>query len=497
MFQTIVGAFLLLFYCGCAKTAVSRVEQFKRLRIYQVMVEAFIDGDPERNYGVGYGTSHHNGDLRGVIQALPYIKALGMNAIWLTPIFDSAAADGAKRQLDATGYYCQDYFRIDPNFGTLEDARALVQEAHKLGLYVFFDGVFGHHKGAVKPSPTGRLPVGPPDHVSYPESLAFYKEVATYWIDELEIDGWRVDQAYQVPIAAWQEIRAAVEETCRRRKRAGKTWGTLGYMVAEVWRVADDISKQAYGTVEQPGLLSAFDFPMRYKLLQVLAVEEKGFGRQPASVLAEAFESHKRYPPFAIPNLMLTNHDLVRFGDLIERAGFGGRDTAQYWRRHKAAFSFMAAYSGPITFYYGDEIGAEVPGFAQQVEHECWLVGLCDDHVSRSSGKIAHFDSAEVDLINYVKSLMRLREEHPALWRGERENLIAGETIYADLKSAASERILYVLNTATEPATVRLPRRALDAQLLIRLLQEKRIRAVAGEFAMPVPALSGAFFLVE
>ena len=69
-------------------------------------------------------------------------------------------------------------------------------------MYVFFDGVFGHHKGNLMPSPTGKLPVNSsPGVVNYnsPASLDFYKEVATYWIDELGIDGWRLDQAYQVP----------------------------------------------------------------------------------------------------------------------------------------------------------------------------------------------------------------------------------------------------------------------------------------------------------
>jgi hypothetical protein len=65
-----------------------------------------------------------------------------------------------------------------------------------------------------------------------------------------------------------------------------------------------------------------------------------------------------------MPNLMLGNHDLVRFGDLLERGNF---NPADYWQRHKAAFSFLAARSGPITLYYGEEFGDEVPGFASQV----------------------------------------------------------------------------------------------------------------------------------
>lgn len=60
---------------------------------------------------------------------MTYIKSLGMNAVWLTPIFDSDAGNGSYPKLDATGYFARDYFKIDPNFGTLEDARELVNTA--------------------------------------------------------------------------------------------------------------------------------------------------------------------------------------------------------------------------------------------------------------------------------------------------------------------------------------------------------------------------------
>ena len=105
------------------------------LRIYQVMVESFVDGDPTRNYNAGYGTSHHKGDIRGIINSLDYIQSLGMNAIWMTPVFDSHAGQayeggGTNLKLDATGYYARNYFQIDPKFGTLADAQELVNTAH-------------------------------------------------------------------------------------------------------------------------------------------------------------------------------------------------------------------------------------------------------------------------------------------------------------------------------------------------------------------------------
>ncbi|NIV72930.1 glycosidase, partial [Candidatus Saccharibacteria bacterium] len=376
-------------------------------------------------------------------------------------------------------------------------AKALVDKAHQLGMYVFFDGVFGHHKGTVAPSPSGRKPASSKRRAKYPGSLKFYEEVATYWIDTLGIDGWRLDQAQQVPVQYWEEIRQAVEATCRERYAAGKKWGTLGYMVAEVWAGETDIARQAYGNRDSVGLYSAFDFPVRYRLVQCLAVEESGKGRKPASILAEGYATHQVYPHHAIPNLMLSSHDLVRFGDLIQRAGLSGKENPHYWKRHQCAFSFMAAYTGPITIYYNDEIGYELEGFAKRVTERCWEKNLCDDHVSRTPGKISGLTTKEQDLKNYVARLMRFRDVHPALWKGKRTNLIATEHIYADLKEFDGDRILYILNVSPQERTVSLSQSILGTQILIDSDDHKKIMAADGEFRIHLPGLCGQFFIVE
>ncbi len=477
---------------------------FNQLRMYQIMVESFQDGDSTRNYDTGYGTSHHGGDLRGIIKALPYIKSLEVNAIWLTPIFDSDK--GTPRyepyyepdiKLDATGYYTRDYFKIDPNFGTLADARELVDRAHELGLYVFFDGVFGHHKGKVAMSPEGNRPVGPNHHVKYPESLEFYKEVATYWIDELNIDGWRLDQAYQIPVEYLHEIQQAVWEKCAERKAAGHKWGILGYMVGEIFDVYQVIQEKGYGTDDNPGLISNFNFPLRYRIVQCLAGEEKGLRIPDCEVLYNGFETHRVYPDFAVPNLMLTNHDLVRFGDLIQRNGLENPTHDNYWKRHKLAFSFMAAYTGPITLYYGDEIGEELEGFVEKIadpEEKCWERGICDDHVSRTSGRIANFNQREQELKNFVAGLMNFRAKHPALYNGQTMNLIAENNLYSDLKILGDERIMFVMNIGEQTETLWISDKALDCQVLESRFGNGKIVAREGYFRIPVEPLSSAFY---
>jgi glycosidase len=485
------------------------------LRLYEVMVEAFADGDHTIGYGTGYGPSQHNGDLKGIIASLPYIHSLGVNAIWITPIFNSIATPGGDARLDATGYFCSDYFNIDPHFGTFTDAKNLVDGAHALGMYVFFDGVFGHHKSNLVQSPMGRLPVDS-DGInvdwagSEAEALAFYTEVATYWINALKIDGWRLDQAYQVPVADWQQLRAAIEDASANAGTymLGSTPAApLGYMVAEDLNGSSHIASHIYQDQSHtPVLDSAFDFPMRYRVVQTLATQENvaedNAMYAPASRLREGYDDIlglNGYPANAMPNLMITNHDLVRFGDLLQRANLAGPDDDNYWSLHKAAFAFMASYSGPITIYYGDEVGQEVPGFAAKVTGDCAPVGLCDDHVSRTNGivpgvTVDALDAQQSDLKDYVAALMNLREMHPALHAGSRTHVYDDNNLYIDRKDADSDHVLFVLNVFGDPATVTLNASVVgNATTLTDGMTDASIQAQSGTFEIDVPGLTGRF----
>lgn len=483
-------------------------EQSQQLRIYQVMVESFIDGDPNIGHGTGYGTSHHQGDLQGIIDSLDYIQSLGVNAIWLTPVFASVPTAGQDHwadRLDATGYYATDYFSIDPKFGTLETAKALVEQAHARGLYVFFDGVFGHHKENVVPSPTGKLPVGNSNPVSYPESLPFYQEVAAYWIKTLKIDGWRLDQAYQVPLDAWQDIRKTVDEASQSVtyvNHLGETVHPLGYMVAEIWNNENVINQAGYGPQGAPGLCSAFDFPVRYRLVETFAVNENSNGGKGGSWLAEGMDLHRLYPDHARPNLMLGNHDLVRFGDLLQRGNIAEPTDDQYWQRHKAALSFLAAYTGPITLYYGDEIGDQVEHFAEKVPGDiCAIQGLCDDHVARSSGKVdgvsTTLNARQRDLKTYVTELMTIRAAHPALYQGERLNIVANDKVYVDRKQNDQDAVVYLVSTTDASQQLALNADTLgSAGDLIDLQSGERFPLSSGHYNVPLNGFEARFLRI-
>lgn len=490
------------------------------LRIYQIMVESFVDGDASADYNAGYGQSHHKGDLQGIIDSLDYIESLGVNAIWMTPIFLSQPISGQDQwatRLDATGYFASNYFAVDPKFGTEEQLRELITTAHAKGMYVFLDGVLGHFKtnaddflspNSLQLSANGASQGSTGRQAMYPGDLEFFKEVVSYWIEEFKIDGWRLDQAYQVPIQYWDDLRAAVETASAATTYTNKDGATvhpLGYMVAEVWKGNSEIAAQAYGTNTNIALHSAFDFPLRYSLVQTLAVEESGTGKKGATQLNTGYESQLVYPNHAQPNLMLDNHDLVRFGDLLQRGNIANPADNEYWQRHRAAFSFMAAFSGPITLFYGDEIGQQLDGFAAQVTPCNGGLGNCDDHVSRISALIENVATTlgatptvlteqQSQLKAYVASLMNLREANPALYAGKRTHIFSNSNVYIDRKEHAEGNVLYILNTKAQPAVITLSTNAIGSTAnLVDLVSSSVYSANAGSFVIELQPFESVF----
>ncbi len=470
----------------------TKIEEFNNLRIYQIYVSAFQDGIPN-GYEYGYGPSNHSGDLQGIINALPYIEGLGMNAIWLTPVFESKDYDGFseyEKRGRSTGYFADDYYNIDPNFGTNELFRTLVDEAHALGLYVFLDGVFGHHGYYPISGVTDGKSQWYGSEIEYPESLDYFIDVATYWIDEYEIDGWRLDQAYQLyqdDYNYFRDIRNAVEDLCQERKDRGETWGTLGYMVAEVWDNPINIQKYAY---DLNAFRSAFDFPIRYQLVRTLAVDESS---GTSSLIDLESAMNYTYSYYAQPNLFISNHDTLRFGDLLQIGGF----ESEYYDRHKLAFSFLAQYTGPITLYYGDEYGDEFTGLTSSISELNAYPYIAQDNVARTNGKISNFSSEQQDLIDYLSNLMLLRSSYDSLWNGVRDNLYVDDSVYIELKTSENNQILYVLNISNTVQSITIQTNKLNGAQLNNLFLPENLTISGNNIVINIPPLTAYYYLVQ
>ncbi len=458
------------------KEASKLVTNPNELRIYQVMVSSFQDGDSSIGYKAAYGPSNalKGGDLQGIINAADYIESLGCNALWMTPIFQSNGGDYAP--LSSTGYFAYDYFNVDNHFGTNEKFAELVEVFHNKGIAVILDGVFGHNGGSVAPSPSrtgisypGITPdtANPVNYKSNPNSLKYYSDVASYWITQYKIDGWRFDQCYQLGNGEynsgsncntgghnyWYEIRNVIEKAASSNGTKGSDWGTLGYMVGEDWdgnaatiqaSVVDSLSAAGYG------LNSCFDFPAYYQIIQGFAQEWDG--KTTGNITTGLSYLYKTYTEkgyeckdsdgtydIYYPNFMLSNHDLYRIGDLIQKKWSCGYENDEYVGRNKVLLAAQCAYSGPITIYYGDEIGARSADNSNGT-------GWYSDNVARSSGKISGFTTYEQQVHDWTQKCLEARAEHEALWNGTNTQITGQSDFYVAKKQGGGETIYIAFN---------------------------------------------------
>lgn len=222
-------------------------EWVKDTRWYQIFPDRFYNGDetndvePKGLWGALPVNNHtfYGGDLKGITAKLDYIKDLGFNGIYMTPIFE--APTGHK-------YDTKDYFKIDPSFGTNEDFKELVKQAHQRGIKIMLDAVFNHSgyqfgpwQDVLKNQEKSRykdwffirhFPVKREkinhfsEDISYemfafaadmpkwntenPEVIDYLLKVATFWIEYADIDGWRLDVAPEIDHLFWRKFREAV-----------------------------------------------------------------------------------------------------------------------------------------------------------------------------------------------------------------------------------------------------------------------------------------------
>ena len=421
------------------------------LILYQVMVEAAPNGGDAAGKGTGWGPSEHKGTLKGIENSLDFIKGSGANALWITPVFTtSTTGDDGVKKTSATGYYASKYWEgddasIDPDFGGLSSFKSLVSKTHEKDMLFILDGVFGHAKNDIVSSIGGVSPVksakcinknGSQDDAgsfmtcfdwNSADTNTFFKNLAANMITKYDIDGWRLDQAYQVPRENWSKISSAVKSAATSGRSGA------GYMVAEVWSSKENIEKTVF---KDAAIESAFNFPLRYKLVQVLAGQED----------ASSDEATGREASF-----------------IANPWGYGSMAM-----RHLQAFAFEMAYSGPITIYYGSEYGDWTRDFSQKLSDTvCGKQGKCDDHASRTQMVKGEDDLEQwqKDLRTNVGKMMSYRKDHPALYNGYRFHIYSTEdrpsdrnsaNFYVDVKKAAdgSEAFVFVASMSRKDRTL-------------------------------------------
>ncbi len=217
---------------------------------YQIFIDRFNIGDTQKDtsyINMKWGDkptpkSFAGGDIKGITVKIPYLEELGINALYLTPIFSSVSNHK---------YDISDYYAIDKNFGTENDLKKLVGVAHAHGMKIVLDAVFNHCsenlsqfqdvlKNGKKSKYYGWFIMkgdDPPEYecfaackympkfnTSNPEVCEFLIGIATYWIKEFDIDGWRLDVSDEVSHDFWRQFRKAVKAAKADCVLIGENW---------------------------------------------------------------------------------------------------------------------------------------------------------------------------------------------------------------------------------------------------------------------------------
>ncbi|MEV0348306.1 glycoside hydrolase family 13 protein [Nonomuraea sp. NPDC050680] len=341
--------------------------------IYQVYLRSFADGNGD---GIG--------DLAGLRSRLPYLKELGIDAIWLNPWYPSPMADG--------GYDVADYRGIEPVFGTLAEAETFIEEAHELDIKVIIDVVPNHSSTANawfqealtdrgardrfwfrdEPNDWQSIFGGPAWtqvadgqwylHLFAPEQPDFnwdnpevhreFEDVLRFWF-ERGVDGFRIDSAALLfkSDTSYEDLDE-VHEVYRRWREVADEYGDR-VLIGEVW-LPDQERFTRYLRPDE--LHTAFNFDF------LACPWEPAELRR---VIDLTLTTHA--PVGAPPTWVLSNHDVTRpvtrYGRADTTFAHGGRlhgvpsDPELGYRRARAAALLAMALPGSVYVYQGEELG--------------------------------------------------------------------------------------------------------------------------------------------
>jgi cyclomaltodextrinase len=380
-------------------------EWVKDAIFYQIFPDRFANGDTDNDPPnlVRWGSAptswgFQGGDLKGIQQRFDYLLDLGINAIYLNPIFQSTSTHR---------YNTTDYLKIDPKLGSLDDFRNLIDIAHRNQIRVILDGVFNHcGRGFFafndilenqEYSPyrnwfhINRFPVDayswgeasdflgwwgmkslPKFNTGNSDTRKYLLHVARYWIEQ-GADGWRLDVPNEInDDSFWMEFRQMV-----------KSANPQAYLVGEIWN--PDLRWVGEGHFD--GLMN---YPVMDALVGLLATQSLD-----ATHFAQKVESLLTFYPRENVYAMYTpvgSHDTER---ILTRMGNDLNKT-------RLAYLFQFAYPGAPAIYYGDEIG---------------LVGGKDP--ACRGAFLWEQTTWNTELRDYIKALVSLRKQHVALRQGE------------------------------------------------------------------------------
>jgi neopullulanase len=442
--------------------------------IYLLMPDRFADGDPSNDdpavsnglFDRAKPRYYHGGDIQGIIDHLPYLKALGVTAIWTTPIYDNNNKLNDKEKYDGQpitdyhGYGATDYYGVEEHFGNLATLQKLVNEAHRLGIKVIQDEVENHvgpYHPWVKDEPTPtwfhgtqanhipdswQLWAVPDRHASsslkkavldgwfvniLPDMNQEDPEVARYeiqntlwWLGTVGFDGVRQDTWPYVSRGFWRDWMQAIKNQYEQVNVVGEVFNPDPSIVSFFQG-----GKTQYDGIDDL-VDSVFDFPVYFKL-------REAFGQgKPLTGVAEMFSHDYLYPH---PDRLVTFlglHDVQRFMNEPKA------DADEL----KLAFTALLTYRGIPMIYYGDEIG--MTGGNDPDNRRDFPGGWPGDpnNAFVRSGRTDEQQS----IFAHVQKLTHLRMKYDCLRHGRTVALVANDHQWAFARVTKKQMAVVVIN---------------------------------------------------
>lgn len=412
---------------------------------YQIFPERFCNGNPDKNLDNNCETfepwgstptreNYMGGDLQGIIDKLDYLQELGIECIYLNPIF---VADFNHK------YATTDYMDIDPLFGTKELFKKLVDELHKRKMKIILDGVFNHsgiHFFAfedllekqenseykdwfyvknypIEVSETNPLYECVGDYGYMPKLNTanrkvreYIIDVMKYWLKEYRIDGWRLDVADEVDEGVWLLARKELKELYPDSILLGETWGDGLRLMSgnQMDCIMNYVFRDAVRDFIAQDKIDALTFDSRVNRM---------FSNYPEQMAQAMF-------------LPLDSHDTERFLFLCD----------ENKQKMKLAVILQGLFLGSPSIYYGDEVG---------------LTGDNDPDCRRCM----KWDEENQDrqLLELYKTVLELRKSYKCIKTGGYVANICEGRIYGFARSDEECEIYAVFNVSKTQSNVKVP----------------------------------------
>jgi glycosidase len=495
--------------------------------MYLIMIDRFSDGDianndPPQSRGIYDRKNkfyYHGGDFQGVIDRLPYLKDLGVTAVWLTPWYDNYDKPNeielkeGKPSTGFHGYNPQDFYAVDEHFGTLPKLRELVDAAHRLGIKIiqdavanhtgpyhswvddpptptWFNGTKEHHRKNVfqtwvlhDPRPVADLYLEtmegwfldflPDLNQQDPEVSRYLIQNTLWWIGTTGLDGIRMDTWQYVPNSFWRDWNAALKREFPNFKVVGevKDGDVVHTSFFQGGRVRFD------GV--DSGLDSLLDFPLFYPMRHAFA-EGKHLDEIPKTLAKDYLYNN--------PDILVTllgGHDDGRF--MSEK----GATIAGL----KLANAFVLTTRGVPQLYYGDEIA--MTGADEPTTRGDFPGGFSGD--KRNAFTRAARTKEEQEVFEHIQKLTHLRAALQPLRRGQLINLYVSEQQYAYARASRAGTVVTVINNHTKAAEIEMnvmPLGLADGEILVdRLGGSQQVQVSGRRLKVTLPARTAAIFV--